>query len=147
MENIDFKYFKNIVIYSSILGALCAVLSLIPAIMPYFALFLLPFAGALVPLFLIIKLDNFYTDENKTYAILGAASGVFICLSYFIVFIPLVFLIHLIFKNYYDYGISSLNLFLFFLFLIMVEIVYILANSVAGLLFGVVYKYIKNLKK
>ena len=147
MENIELKYFKNLIIYSVILGALSALLSLIPVFMPFFSLFFLPFLGTIPPLILIVKLNEFYSSENKTYAILGGISGVFICFSYFIVFVPAVFLLHIIFKNYYDYGIQYLNLFLFVLFFIMVEIVYIITNIVSGLLFGIIYKYIKENNK
>lgn len=147
MEIISFKYLKNLAIYSAILGAGCAIISLIPFLMPIVSLFFLPFLGAIAPMVLLIKLDNFNSDENKTFAILGSLSGFFICLSYCVVFVPLVFLIHLIFKSYYDYGVQYLNLFLSILFFIMIAIVYVLTNAVLGLIFGIIFNYIKQNKQ
>lgn len=143
MENISLEHLKKLAIYSAILGASFAVISLIPVFMPVISLFLLPFLGAIAPIILLIKLDNFDSGENKTFAILGAISGFCICLSYTVIFAPLVFLIHLIFKSYYDYGIQYLNLFLLILFFIMVSIVYVTANAALGLIFGIIYNYIK----
>lgn len=147
MENISLEYLKKLAIYSVILGAACAIISLIPFFMPVISLFLLPFLGAIAPIILLVKLDNFDSGENKTFAILGAISGFCICLSYCIVFVPIVFLIHLIFKSYYDYGVQYLNLFLSILFFVMVSIVYVTANAALGLIFGIIYNYIKQNKQ
>ncbi len=144
MEVIELKFFKYLAIYSAVIGGVSAILSLIPPVMPFLTLFFLPFAGTVAPFVLLIKKDGFYSKENKTYAILGAISGFFISLSFLVVFVPAVFLIHLIFKNYYDYGIQFLNLFLFALFFIMTATVYITSNTAVGLIFGVIYKYVKE---
>ena len=144
MEKIDTFYFKMLGIYSAIIGVAGAILSLIPALMPFCALFFMPFLGALIPLILLVKKDNFNSNENKTYAVLGGISGFVICGGFLFVFVPLVFLMHLINKNYYDYGISNLNLFLFVMFFIMIALVYVITNIVTGLIAGVIYTYFKG---
>lgn len=144
MEFIELNFFKKLAIYSLILGAICGLISIIPFFMPIFALFFLPFLGAILPLYLLIKKDGFTSNQNKTFAFLGAISGLCITTGYIFVLIPIVFIIHLILKNYYDYGIQYLNLFLFALFFVMIATVYMAANSVAGLIFGIIYKYFKG---
>lgn len=144
MEFIKLVFLKKLTFYSIILGGICGILSLIPFLMPPLALFLLPFLGALIPLYLLIKLDGFTSDKNKTFALLGGMSGFFITAGYITTLVPSVALVHLIFKSYYDYGIQSLNLFLFVLFFSMIATVYIITNSAAGLIFGIIYKYLKE---
>ena len=144
MEKIDIYYFKMLATYSLIIGIVGAVLSLIPALMPFFALFFMPFLGALIPLILLVKNDKFISTENKTYAILGGISGFIICGGFLFSFVPLIFIIHLINKNYYDYGISNLNLFLFIMFFVMIALVYVITNAAAGLVAGAIYTYFKG---
>lgn len=144
MEFVDIKFLKKLAVYSLILGASSAIISLIPFFMPFFALFFVPFLGAIIPLILLIKKDGFSSDENKTYAFLGAISGFFLCISYIFVLVPFVFIFHLISKNYYDYGIQYLNFFLFALFFVMIATVYVTTNSVTGLISGIIYKYLKG---
>jgi len=144
LEKIDLIYFKNLGIYSAILGGICAILSLIPIFMPFFSLFFAPFLGCLIPLVLLVVKDGFQSNETKTYTILGGISGLCICFSYLIIFSPLAAIIHLINKNYYDYGIHDLNLFLIALFFVMIASVYVITNCVTGLIAGGIYIYIKD---
>lgn len=144
MEKIKFVYLKKIFFYSLILGAACGIFSLVPYFMPFFSLFFLPFLGSVVPFILLVKKDGFYSSENLTYIFLGALSGFCLSVGFFAVFVPFVLIIHLINKNYYDYGMQYLNLFLFVLFFAMIALVYVVINAGAGLLFGIVYKYIKE---
>ncbi len=146
MEKIDFIFFKILGIYSLILGGLCAIFSLIPSLMPFFTLFFMPFLGGYIPLILLIQKNGFSPSENKTFAIFGGLSGLMICAGFLVVFVPLVGVIHLINKNYYDYGIQNLNLFLFCLFFIMISVVYITSNAVVGLIVGGIYTYFKGRK-
>ena len=143
MEQIDFIYFKKLGIYSLILGAISGVLSSIPIFMPFLTLFFMPFLGAIAPLIILLK-EGFSPNETKTFAIFGGISGLFTCAGFLLSFIPLIFIIHLINKNYYDYGISNLNLFLFCLFFVMIGTVYITTNSVTGLITGGIYNYFKG---
>ena len=145
MEKIDFLYFKKFGIYSLILGGICAILSLIPVFMPPLALFFMPFLGTIIPLVLLMR-DGLKPAEVKTYAILGGISGLLICVGFLVLFTPLVAIVHLINKNYYDYGISNLNLFLFCLFFVMIASVYIITNCVTGLIMGAIYNYFKGEK-
>lgn len=144
MEKINLVYIKKLSVYSLILGGICAILSFIPLFMPFFSLFFLPFLGAILPLVLLIKIDGFYSEENKTYSILGTISGFCLCASYVIILIPFVWIFHLISKSYYDYGIQYLNPFLFILFFVMIALVYMITNAVVGLIVGFVHKYIKG---
>lgn len=144
MNTIDFKFIIKLSIYSLILGGICAILSLIPFFMPFFSLFFIPFLGAFIPLILLIKNEKFYSEENKTYSILGAISGLCMCISYIAILVPFVLIFHLISKSYYDYGIQYLNFFLFILFFIMIALVYMTTNAVCGLIVGFIHKYIKG---
>ena len=143
MEYIDIKYFKKLGIYSLILGGISGVISTIPILLPFFAVFFLPWFGALIPIILLVK-EGFCPNEVKTFAIFGGLSGFAICTGFLFTFVPLVFIIHLINKNYYDYGIQGLNLFLICLFFVMIAMVYIIPNAVLGLIAGSVYKYFKG---
>lgn len=144
MYSIELKYFKLSAVYCLILGAISALISLIPFFMPVISLLFIPFLGVIIPFILLVKKDGFYTDENKAYAILGAFGGFCLCISYLIVFSPLVLLIHLVNKNYYAYGIQFLHPFLAVLFFVMIAVVYSSANSVVGLIIGFIYKYLKG---
>lgn len=143
MEKIDIIYFKQLCIYSIIIGGVCGILSSIPIIMPFLTLFFMPFLGAIPPIILLIK-TGFNPNETKTFAIFGGISGAAICAGFLISFVPLIAIIHLINKNYYDYGIQNLNLFLFCLFFVMIATIYITTNAVGGLLCGLVYNYFKG---
>ena len=144
MEKIEFKYFKLLAIYSVILGGACSILSLIPIFMPFFSLLFLPFFGCIAPFLVLILKDEIQIKYLKTYAVLGALSGICLCFGYFIIFVPLVRLIVLINKNYYSYGITFLNPFLAVMFFVMIASVYAITNSVVGIATGFVYNYFKG---
>ena len=137
-------FFKKLGIYSLILGAISGIISLIPPLMPAVAFFILPVFGAVAVLIYMMKKDNFAANEVKTFAILGGLSGVVIAAAFLVAFIPLVEIIYLINKNYYDYGIQALNLFLCVLLFGMIAATYFLTSCVAGLLTGVIYTYFKG---
>lgn len=144
MEKVELIYIKKIALYSLIVGAICGIFSLFPYFMPFFSLFFLLFLGSVVPFILLVKKDGFYSSENLTYIFLGALSGFCLCTGFLAVFVPFVLIIHFITKSYYDYGLQYLNLFLFVLFFAMISLVYVVINAGAGLLFGIVYKYIRE---
>lgn len=137
-------FFKKLGIYSLILGAISGIISLIPPLMPAVAFFILPVFGAVAVLVYMMKKDNFAANEVKTFAILGGLSGVVIAAAFLVAFIPLVEIIYLINKNYYDYGIQALNLFLCVLLFGMIAATYFLTSCVAGLLTGAIYTYFKG---
>ena len=137
-------FFKKLGIYSLILGAISGIISLIPPLMPAVAFFILPVFGAVAVLIYMMKKDNFAANEVKTFAILGGLSGVVIAAAFLVAFIPLVEIIYLINKNYYDYGIQALNLFLCVLLFGMIAATYFLTSCVAGLLTGAIYTYFKG---
>ncbi len=137
-------FFKKLGIYSLILGAISGIISLIPPLMPAVAFFILPVFGAVAVLVYMMKKDNFAANEVKTFAILGGLSGVVIAAAFLVAFIPLVEIIYLINKNYYDYGIQALNLFLCVLLFGMIAATYFLTSCVAGLLTGAIHTYFKG---
>ena len=73
---------------------------------------------------------------------IGGISG----FSFLIVFTPLVLLIHLIFKDYYAYGINYLNFFIAMVFIITISIIFLITNAGGGLLAGFLIKQFDKLK-
>ncbi len=144
MEKEKKFYIKKLIIYSAITGVIGAVLSLIPKLMPFVSLFLLPFFGCIPPLIILMTLDKYNSKTNSTWAIMGATSSGIVCFCFLTVFIPLVFIIHLIFKNYYDYGIQYLNFFLTIMLFVMIEITYVATGAVIGLATGAIHNYIEG---
>lgn len=145
MEIIDIKYWKLLSIYSLILGAVSGLLSVISIFMPFFSLFFLPFLGCIPPLALIIFKDGFYSNENKTYAILGGYSGLCLSAGYVLTFVPTAFIVHFFLKSYYFGNIvKNLNIYLIVMFFVMIALIYIITNCVTALLFGLTYKYFKE---
>ena len=137
---LNIEIIKKTSVYSAALGALLAVLALIPALMPAISLFILPFLSALI-IFSILRITekNLPELEIKEYAVLGAGIGGIAGFSFLIIFTPLVLLIHLVFKDYYAYGINYLNFFVAFVFII--------TNAGGGLLSGFLIKQIDKFRK
>lgn len=144
MNSVEIKYFKYFAVYCFIAGAIYAILSLIPFLMPVMSLFIAPFFGVITPLIILIKKDGFYYEDNKIYALMGAFGGFCLCVSYLLIFAPLVLLIHFINKDYYAYGINVLYPFLVIMFFVMIAVVYSSTNSVAALITGFIHNYLKG---
>lgn len=139
----DIKTLKNTCVYSSIFGAILGFAALFPNIMPIISLFVLPFLAAIIVLLLMKMhhvLDVDKIVEMKNYAILGGIIGAISGFSFFIIFCPMVLLIHFFVKTYYTYGINFLNFFLAIVFLIVIMLIFITTNAAGGLLIGVLIK-------
>ena len=116
--------------------------------MPAISLFILPFLSALI-IFSILRITekNLPELEIKEYAVLGAGIGGIAGFSFLIIFTPLVLLIHLVFKDYYAYGINYLNFFVAFVFIITISIIILITNAGGGLLSGFLIKQIDKFRK
>lgn len=140
---IDIKNLKTTCVISAVFGALLGIAALIPNIMPIISLFILPFLSAIIVL-LFMKMRRFLDinniNEMKEYAVLGGVIGAVSGFSFFIIFCPLVLLIHLFVKTYYTYGINFLNFFLAIVFLIVIMSIFVTTNAAGGLLIGVLIK-------
>ncbi len=139
---------KKISIYSAVLGAGLAVLSLIPQIMPVITLFILPFLSAII-IFTILRFKDRTADtfDIKEYSIIGGSIGAISGFSFLIIFTPLVLFVHLIFKNYYAYGINYLNFFVALVFIITISVIFLITNAGGGLLFGFLAKQLDKFKQ
>lgn len=141
----DINIIKKVSIISAIFGAGLAILALIPVLMPVITLFILPFLSAVI-IFTVLK----FTDKNlcfemKEYAVIGAGIGGISGFSFLIIFTPLVLLIHLIFKDYYVYGINYLNFFVAFVFIITISVIFLITNAGGGLLAGFIIQQLDKL--
>lgn len=131
---------KKAVIFSFLLGAVIGIASILP-FMIGFNLFILSFCSSVIILLYMRNNEkhlSYLTNEQG--AIMGGVIGFFTTIGFFATFTPLVFIIHLIFKNYYAYMIPDLltsALWLFFVLVFMVGIIFALTNSATGM--GVVY--------
>ncbi len=141
----EIKTLKKTLVYSAILGAGLAIPALIPNIMPFFTLFVLPFLSAIIVLTFMTLRKELTVNDLKDYAILGGIIGAVSGFSFLVAFCPLVILIHFFIKNYYIYALNGLNFFLTFTLLGSVMIIFLITNSAGGLLTGVLAKqFYKN---
>lgn len=143
----DINIIKKALIFSAIFGAGLAILALIPALMPVITLFILPFLSAII-IFATLR----FTEKNinfkmMEYAVFGGSIGGICGFSFLIIFAPLVLLIHLIFKNYYAYGINYLNFFVAFIFIITISAIFLITNAGGGLLAGFIMQQIDKLNR
>lgn len=139
---------KKISIYSAVLGAGLAVLSLIPQIMPVITLFILPFLSAII-IFTVLRFKDKAANilDIKEYSVIGGGIGAISGFSFLIIFTPLVSLVHLIFKNYYAYGINYLNFFVALVFIVTISVIFLITNAGGGLLFGFLAKQLDKFKQ
>ena len=142
----DINIIKKISLYSAIFCLFFSFLALIPALMPIISLFILPFLSAVIILIAIKIIDPMQETDIKEYAVLGSMIGGISGFSFLIVFTPLVLLIHLIFKDYYAYGINYLNFFIAMVFIITISIIFLITNAGGGLLAGFLIKQFDKLK-
>ncbi len=130
---------KKTAVLSLILGACIGLFSLLPLVVGL-SLFIMCFLLSPIVLLYMKKGKYIETINNEQGAILGAIIGFCATVGFFASFAPMVYILHLIFKNYYAYAIPdmfSMGLWLFFVILIMVGIIFAMTNSVSAM--GIVW--------
>lgn len=141
---------KQTAILSAILGGILGVLTLIPFVRN-FSFMLLILAISAVIIVYMKKNDLIGIIDVKEGAILGAIIGFVSFVAFSIVFVPLVALVGLIFKNYYTFGISYLiqasGFFVLVMLVIFLGILSALMNSFAGLVTAYMYEVLSGVKK
>lgn len=139
---------KKAAILALILGAGVAIVALIPFFIIYIVLFMSFFTAPTVMIYM--KKNNLLgiLDMQQS-AFLGGAIGFASTLGFFVVFTPLVLIVHLIFKNYYTYGlqyfITFSALWLFVIILFMVAGLLGLTNAVGAMGTNYIYNQIEKL--
>ncbi|MBQ8847642.1 MAG: hypothetical protein IJ003_01710 [Candidatus Gastranaerophilales bacterium] len=127
---------KRIAIFSVIFGAVIGLIAVIPPLIGM-CLFVLSFLSAPI-LILYMKKNEKYLGfiDNQQGAILGAISGFFTTVGFFVTFCPMVCILHLIFKKYYSYAIPDMiqtGLWLLFVIIFMVALIFAMTNSASGM--------------
>ncbi len=144
---LDLEILKKTAIYSTIFGAGLGIIALVPALMPTISLFLLPFLSGIIILIALEKLNPgiLKTLDTKDCTLLGGMAGSICCVSFLIIFAPLVLFLKLFIKTYYTYGIDFLNFFLASVLIISVMLIFFATNAVGGLLTGfLINRFNKN---
>lgn len=141
---------KQTAILSAILGGILGILTLIPFINGFS--FLLLVAGISAVVIIYMKKNNLIgIIDVKEGAILGAIIGFISFVAFSIVFIPLVALVGLIFKNYYTYGVTYLlrasGFFVLVILVIFLGLLSALMNSFTGLVTAYIYEILTGVKK
>ena len=141
---------KQVSVLSVILGGILGVLTLIPFIRN-FSFTLLILAIAAVIIIYMKKNDLIGIIDVKEGAILGAIIGFVSFIAFSIVFVPLVTIIGLIFKNYYTFGISYMlrasGFFVLVMLVLFMALLSALMNSFAGLITAYAYEILSGIKK
>lgn len=141
---------KQTALLSAILGAIIGVLTLIPFVRNFSFLILILCISAVILVYMK-KNDLIGIIDAKEGAILGAVIGFVSFVAFSIVFIPLVSLVGLIFKNYYTYGITLLlkasGFFVMILLVGFLGVLSALMNAFAGLATAYVYEILSGVKK
>ena len=127
---------KRIAIFSVIFGAVIGLIAVIPPLIGM-CLFVLSFLSAPILILYMKKNEKFLGFiDNQQGAILGAISGFFTTVGFFVTFCPMVCILHLIFKKYYSYAIPDMvqtGLWLLFVIIFMVALIFAMTNSASGM--------------
>ena len=127
---------------SLILGAITAIIALVPFFIMYVVLFLSFLCAPAVIIYMKKKNLLGILDMQQS-AVFGGAVGFVTSVGFFAVFIPAVLVIHSIFKNYYAYGLQyfiTFNaLWLFIIILITLAGLLALTNAVTAMGVNAVY--------
>ena len=127
---------KKAGIFSVVLGAIIGIISLFPFAIGL-SLFVLGFLSSAIVI-LYMKKDEKHISylTNEQGAILGGIIGFFATIGFFVIFSPMVFIIHLINKNYYAYIIPDMlssAIWLFFVVVFVVALFFALFNATVGM--------------
>lgn len=141
---------KQTAILSSILGGILGVLTLIPFIRNFSFMLLILCVSAVVIVYMK-RHDLIGIIDVKEGAILGGIIGFVSFIAFSIVFIPLVTIVGLIFKNYYTFGIPYLlrasGFFVLILLVVFMGVLSALMNAFSGLVTAYVYEFLSGIKK
>lgn len=141
---------KQTAVLSAILGGILGVLTLIPFVRNFSFMVLILCISAVIIVYMK-KHDLIGIIDVKEGALLGGIIGFVSFIAFSIVFIPLVALVGLIFKNYYTYGISYMlkvsGFFVLILLVLFMGALSALMNAFAGLVTAYVYEILSGIKK
>lgn len=141
---------KQAAILSAILGGILGVLTLIPFVRNFSFMLLILAVSAVV---IVYMKKNYLIGiiDAREGAILGGIIGFVSFIAFSVVFVPLISIIGLIFKNYYTFGILYLikasGFFVLVMLVIFMAILSALMNSFAGLVTAYVYEFLSGVKK
>lgn len=141
---------KQSAILSAILGGIIGILTLIPFVRNFSFMILILCISAVIIVYM--KKHNLIgVIDLREGAILGGIIGFVSFIAFSIVFIPLVALIGLIFKNYYTYGITYMlrvsGFFVLIMLVLFLGILSALMNAFAGLTTAYIYEVLSGMKK
>lgn len=141
---------KQTSILSAILGGILGVLTLIPFVRNFSFMILILCISAVVIIYMK-KHDLIGIIDAKEGAIIGAVIGFVSFIAFSIVFIPLVSIVGLIFKNYYTYGILYMikvsGFFVLSMLVVFLGVLSALMNAFTGLVTAYVYEMLTGIKK
>ena len=127
---------KRTILFSLILGALIGLISTIPSMIG-FSIFVMSFFTSVIVIFYMKRNEKYLGYiNNQQGTILGGIIGFFSGVGFFITFCPMVCVLHLIFKNYYSYGIPDVLKDAFWLFIVivlMVSGIFAILNCATGM--------------
>ena len=141
---------KQTAILSAILGGICGILTLIPFVRTFSFLILILCISAIIIIYMK-RNNSIGVLDIKEGAVLGGIIGFVSFIAFSIVFIPLVTIVGLIFKNYYTYGISYMlkvsGFFVLVMLVVFLAILSALMNAFAGLTTAYIYEILSGFKK
>ena len=142
--------FKQIIILSSVMGAILGVLGLIPFVRNIAIFLLMCFVAPVVIVYL--KKLNFISEVSiQKGMVIGTLTGIISVIAFMLIFTPFVLLISLFVKNGFIYWIASLiknsGFFVFIFILVLLGILNGLINAFSGLTTAYLYDFLKNVKE
>jgi hypothetical protein len=141
---------KQTSILSAILGGIIGVLTLIPFVRNFSFTLLILCISAVIIIYMK-KNDLIGIIDVKEGAILGAIIGFVSFLAFSIVFVPLIAIVGLVFKNYYTFGITFLlrasGFFVLIILVVFLGMLSALMNAFSGLVTAYVYEVLSGVKK
>ncbi len=139
---------RKAMIISAILGLAVAIIGLVPFLIIYIVLFLSFFVAPLVIVYMKSKNLLGILDMQQS-AFFGAVSGFSASIAFFVLFVPGVLFLRLLFKQYYTYAIqyfvSFQTLWLFLIILAILAGILALTNSVTAMGVNYIYTQIEKL--
>jgi hypothetical protein len=141
---------KQTAILSAILGGILGVLTLIPFVRNFSFMLLILCISAVIIIYMK-KNELIGIIDVKEGAILGAIIGFVSFVAFSIVYVPLVALTGLIFKNYYTFGITYLlrasGFFVLIVLVVFLGLLSALMNAFSGLVTAYIYEILSGVKK
>ena len=127
---------KKSIIFSFIFGALLGLLAIFP-FLNALCFITLAFLSSPIVVCYMKKIKQLGIIDNQQGAIIGAFIGLFSTICFFISFVPMVLILHLIFRSkYYSYAIPYMfedGVWLLFIIVFMVAVFFAVTNSVSGM--------------